>query len=286
MKFGIGPINKGVASPDEMIESARLAESAGIESVWTFEHVVIPVDYESRYPYSADGRMSAAPETNYVDPLIGLAAIAAETSRLRLGTGVNILPQANPLLLAKQAASLDFVSRGRFMLGVGIGWLQEEFAAMGTPFERRGARFDDYLAAMRKVWSGDVVEHDGEFLTWHGFKSYPLPVQSPLPVHIGGNKGKAFERVARYGNGWYSPSGSPTELAGHLAELRATCDRVGRNFDEIEITAMWTMKGGLDGVKRFADIGVHRLTVPVFALWPDDAADRIRQLGDEIVPAV
>jgi probable F420-dependent oxidoreductase len=286
MKFGIAPVNKGVASPDELIATARLAERAGVESVWTFEHVVVPLDYASRYPYNASGRMASEPETNYVDPLLALSAIAAETTTLRLGTGVNILPQANPLLLAKQAASLDFISGGRFMLGVGIGWLKEEFDAMGVPFERRGARFDDYVQAMRKVWSGEVVEHRSEFLDWHGFKSYPLPVQRPLPVHIGGNKGKAFERVARHGDGWYSPSGSVGELTEHIALLRRACDEAGRDFSEIEITAVWAMKGGLDAVRRFAEIGVHRLTVPVMAIWPGEAADRIKQLGDEVIAAL
>jgi len=138
---------------------------------------------------------------------------------------------------------------------------------------------------MRKVWSGDVVEHESEFVSWHNFKSYPVPVQTPLPVHIGGSKGKVFERVARYGNGWYSPSGSVTELTEQLAVLRETCNRVGRDFNEIEITGVWAMKGGAEAVERFADIGVHRLTVPVFALWPDKAADMIKQLGDEIIPA-
>jgi probable F420-dependent oxidoreductase len=286
MKFGIAPINKGVASPDDMIAHAKLAETAGVESVWTFEHVIIPLDYESRYPYNASGRMASEPETNYVDPLLALTAIAAETTTLRLGTGVNILSQANPLLMAKQVASLDFISKGRFMLGAGIGWLQEEFAAMGTPFEKRGARFDDYIQAMRKVWSGEVVEHESEFLSWHNFKSYPVPVQTPLPVHIGGNKGKAFERVARYGNGWYSPSGSVAELSEHLAQLRQACDSVGRDFSEIEITGVWIMRGGLDSIKRLQDIGVHRLTVPIFAIWPDEGADMIRKLGDEIISAL
>jgi probable F420-dependent oxidoreductase len=282
MKFGIAPINKDIASVETMIGHAKLAEQAGIESVWTFEHVIVPLEYDSRYPYNATGRMSSVPETNYVDPLMALSAIARETTTLRLGTGVNILSQANPLLLAKQVASLDFISGGRFMLGAGIGWLREEFAAMGVPFERRGERFDDYIQAMRKVWSGEVVEHRSDFLDWHNFKSYPVPVQTPLPVHIGGNKGKAFERVARYGNGWYSPSGSVTELSEHLALLREACGRVGRNFDEIETTGVWVMKGGADAVKRFADIGVHRLTVPLFAVWPNEAADKIKELGDVI----
>ena len=157
MKFGLIPVNIGIQSMAAMTGLAQLAESVGIESVWTFEHVIVPVNYDSKYPYDKSGKMGVTPETNMVDPLIALTAIAAVTKTLRLGTGVNILSQTNPLYLAKQAASLDMLSNGRLELGLGIGWLQEEFVAMGTPFEKRGARFDDYVAAMRKVWSGEVV---------------------------------------------------------------------------------------------------------------------------------
>lgn len=283
MKFGIMPINKGVASPDRMIANAQLAEAAGIESVWTFEHVIIPVDYESKYPYSRSGRMAAEPETPYFDPLIALTAIAAETKTIRLGTGVNILSQVNPLLMAKQVASLDALSNGRVMLGLGIGWLREEFAAMGAPFERRGARFDDYVAAMRKVWSGDVVEHESDFLSWHGFKSYPKPVQDPLPIHIGGTKGKVFERTAKLGNGWYAPGGSPEKLADQFGSLKAACAEAGRDFRAIEITTMWDLKGGLDSVKKLEDAGAHRLNVPILSMAPDGPDDLIKQLGDEVI---
>jgi alkanesulfonate monooxygenase SsuD/methylene tetrahydromethanopterin reductase-like flavin-dependent oxidoreductase (luciferase family) len=157
MKFGIIPINIGVQSAEQMTGTAQLAEELGFESAWTFEHVIVPLDYESKYPYNASGKMGAPPETNFVDPLIALTAIAASTKTLRLGTGVNILSQTNPLLMAKQVASIDFLSGGRMMLGAGIGWLQEEFNAMGVPFERRGARFDDYVQAMRKVWSRERI---------------------------------------------------------------------------------------------------------------------------------
>ena len=159
MKIGMIPVNIGVSTAEEVVGLARLAEDSGFESVWTFEHVVVPLEYASKYPYDASGKMGASPETPFVDPLIALTAVAAATKTIRLGTGVNILPQANPLFLAKQAASLDALSGGRLLLGLGIGWLREEFDAMGVPFERRGARFDDYVEAMRKVWSGDVVEH-------------------------------------------------------------------------------------------------------------------------------
>ena len=150
MKVGLIPVNLGVAKVEDMVGMAQLAEAGNYESVWTFEHVMVPEDYESKYPYSPSGKMGGAPDTNFVDPLIALTAIAAQTKKLRLGTGVNILSQANPLYLAKQAASLDFISNGRLILGLGIGWLREEFDAMGVPFERRGARFDDYVEAMNK----------------------------------------------------------------------------------------------------------------------------------------
>ena len=154
MKFGLVPVNIGIIAPEQMITVAQTAEDTGFESVWTFEHVIVPLDYQSKYPYAASGKMGVSPETPFVDPLIALTAIAAQTKTIRLATGVNIVAQTNPLLLAKQAASLDFLSGGRFMLGAGIGWLQEEFVAMGVPFERRGARFDDYMVAKKKVLVG------------------------------------------------------------------------------------------------------------------------------------
>jgi probable F420-dependent oxidoreductase len=280
MKLGLVPINIGIDDPARMVALAQAAETAGFESVWTFEHVIVPLDYRSKYPYNESGKMGAAPETPLVDPLIALSAIAAATRTIRLGTGVNILSQTNPLLLAKQAASLDFVSGGRFMLGVGIGWLEEEFVAMGTPFERRGARFDDYVAAMRKVWSGAVVEHQSEFLNWSGFKSYPLPRQNPLPVIIGGNKGKIYERIARLGNGWFVPGVDPDELKRQLAQLRVACEHVGRDVREIEITCMWPGTGGRTALDALAAAGVHRAVVPTMALGADPAA-AIARLGRE-----
>jgi probable F420-dependent oxidoreductase len=282
MKVGLIPVNIGVPSAEAMITVAKTAEAVGFESVWTFEHVIVPVDYKSKYPYNATGKMGAAPETNFIDPLIALTAIAANTKKVRLGTGVNILSQTNPLLLAKQAASLDLVSNGRFMLGVGIGWLQEEFVAMGIPFERRGARFDDYVVAMKKVWSGNVVEHDSEFLNWHGFKSYPVPVQKPhVPVIVGGDKGKIYERIAKVGDGWYVPGGDPAVIAKQLAELKAVCKKLSRNYADIEITTMWQPQMGLDVIKRLAEIGVARVTT--FAVGEANPLDAIKRLGDDVI---
>jgi probable F420-dependent oxidoreductase len=281
MKLGIIPINIGVQSADQLIQLAQQAESLGYESVWTFEHVIVPVEYQSSYPYNDSGKMGAPPETNFVDPLIALAAVAAATKTIRLGTGVNILSQVNPLYMAKQAASLDFMSGGRFMLGVGIGWLKEEFEALGVPFERRGARFDDYVQAMRKVWSGEVVEHDSDFVSWHGFKSYPLPVQNPMPVVMGGVKGKIFERIAKHGNGWYAPAGDPAEMKGHLESLRKACDAIDRDMSEIEITCMWPGMGGKSFLDQLEEVGVHRVVMPM-AGGPD-VAETLSSIAEEVI---
>ena len=287
MKIGLIPVNVGVPNAQALVGMAKLAEEIGFESVWTFEHAIVPNDYQSRYPYSADGKMGVTPETNFVDPLVALAAIAAQTTTLRLGTGVNILSQANPLYVAKQAASLDFVSNGRFELGVGIGWLREEFQAAGTPFERRGARFDDYVQAMRKVWSGETVEHESEFLSWTGFKSHPTPVQKPFPVVIGGTKGKAFERTARYGNGWFAPSPSLDHLAPLMKKLDDACAEVGRDRSEIEVTTMWSPDpADLSDVDRYAELGVGRLVVPLFALGKGNPVENLKAFAGNVLAKV
>jgi probable F420-dependent oxidoreductase len=286
VKFALIPVNIGVSDADTLVRVAQKAEQVGVESVWTFEHVIVPLDYESRYPYNPSGKMNIPPETNFVDPLLALALIAANTEELRLGTGVNILSQASPLYVAKQAASLDLISNGRFMLGVGIGWLREEFDAVGVPFERRGARFDDYLEGMRKVWSGDVVEHQSDFVSWSGFKSYPLPVQKPFPVHIGGSKGKVFERIARFGDGWFAPAAGIDQLAELMKPLEQACAAVDRDVSGIEISSMWVPPmEGPEVIPRYEDLGVDRLIVPVQALGVQDPVAAAEKLGETIARA-
>lgn len=283
MKFGLVPVNVGLKSVEEMVGLAQYIESIGFESAWTFEHAMVPVNYSSKYPYSKDGKMGGEPTNNFIDPLIALAAIATSTKTLRLATGVNIVAQANPLLLAKQAASLDLISNGRFMLGAGIGWLEEEFVAMGVPFERRGARFDDYMQAIRKVWSGEVVEHQSDFINWSGFQSYPVPIQKPgVPIIIGGAKGKVYERIAKYGDGWFAPTNDAKTLAPMLEPLKAACSEHNRDYNSVELSSMWDTRGGLDAIKAFEDIGVSRVIVPLFVLGKDPMQG-LAKLGDEII---
>ena len=254
-----------------MVGVVQHAEAAGIESVWTFEHVVVPADYESKYPYDSSGKMPAKPETWFIDPLISLAYVAAATKTIRLGTGVNIFPQANPMLFAKQTASLDALSGGRLTLGLGIGWLAEEYEAMGTPFGRRGARFDDYLEAVKKVWSGEVVDHESEFLSWHGFKSYPIPAQKPHPpILIGGTTTKTLQRVVTAADGWYAPSDSQQELTEKVGELKEMAAREGRSFDSIDITTNWRIAKRPDALPQLEDLGVTRAVALLGATGESD----------------
>ncbi len=272
MNIGIVSINVGGPSTAEnMVEVVQHAEAAGIESVWTFEHVVVPMDYESTYPYARSGKMGIAPEAWFLDPLISLAHVAAATRTIRLGTGVNILPQANPLLFAKQTASLDALSGGRLTLGLGIGWLAEEYEAMGTSFKRRGARFDDYLEAVKKVWSGEVVEHESEFLSWHGFKSHPTPAQKPHPpILIGGTSTNTLRRVVSAADGWYAPSDSQQELSDKITLLKRMAAEAGRPFDSIDITTNWRIAKKPDALPELEDLGIKRAVVLLSATGESD----------------
>lgn len=279
--IGIVPINVGPhALIDHAVDIARRAEAAGIESVWTFEHVCVPLDYESRYPYHKSGKMPITTDTLFLDPLITLSHIAAATTTLKLGTGVNILPQTNPLLFAKQTATLDQLSGGRLLLGLGVGWLKEEFAAMGVPFERRGARFRDYVRAIRKVWTGQPVEHHSDFLDWDGFVSLPAAKQQPgPPILVGGSTDPALKRVAAVGDGFYAPNARTTDLADMLDRLKGFCEAAGRDYAELKITATWMPALEPDALPKFAEMGVERVIVPLHGTGCADWSSAIDKLA-------
>lgn len=281
MKIGIIPINVGIDDPAHIVALAKHAEDVGLESVFTFEHVVVPVDYASKYPYHSSGKMGAAPETVFADPLVTLSHIAAVTTKLALGTGINIVPQTNPLLLAKQVATLDWLSSGRFLFGVGVGWLREEFEAMGVPFERRGARFDDALVAMKKIWTGEEVTHESEFLSLRGFKSHPTPARRPHPpILVGGTTDAALRRVARHGDGYIAPNNGVEALRGLLERLRRFAEEEGRDPASLEITGMWTYVKEPDRLADYEALGVSRLLVPLAALGTPDPFEGISKLAE------
>lgn len=286
MKFGIVPINLGeFIDPLVVIPFVQKAERLGYESVWTAEHVIIPKRYDSVYPYNPSGKVPFQPDAAIIDPLVALTFIAAATTRLRLGTGVNILPQTNPLYLAKWASSIDHLSQGRLMLGLGIGWLQEEFAAIGVPFARRGKRSDEYLAALKSVWSGQEVDFQGEFVRWQGFQMRPAPAQAGgVPLVIGGVSAPAIRRTVRYGNGWYVIGKDLDEYRTHMRALDDECRRQGRNRAELEITAYWDYyRQGADSLSAYQELGVDRLLINVRALRHDSADAALERFADEVI---
>jgi probable F420-dependent oxidoreductase len=261
MKFGVIFANAGpAAAPEHAVGLAKAAEDAGFESLWTVEHVVVPAGYESQYPYSADGRMPGPEETPIPDPLIWLTYVAAVTTRIRLATGILILPQRNPVVLAKEVATLDALSGGRVTLGVGVGWLKEEFDIIGVPFEERGARTDDYVAALRALWEQPTADYKGRFASFEGAQVHPKPVQSQIPIVVGGHSEAAARRAGRIGDGFF-PGRGDLETLGHLLEvMRKAAVDAGRDPDAIEVTAGGAIDA--DGIKRYADLGVARMVVP------------------------
>lgn len=280
MKFGLIFANVGpFGQPDGLTHLARTAESVGFESLWTVEHVVIPKGYASKYPYSRDGKLPGGESAPIPDPFVWLAYAAAVTTKIRLATGIVILPQRHPLYVAKEAATLDVLSRGRAILGVGIGWLKEEFDAIGVPFESRAARTEESIEALRSLWRAGESEHRGTHYAWPSVASNPKPVQPRIPIVIGGHTKSAARRAARVGDGFF-PARSDT-LAECMAELSAECARIGRDPAEIEITTGCPPK--LDEVKRLEDLGVRRITFPPPGFAPDDVKAGLEKLGSEIL---
>lgn len=260
MKLGISFANSGKFSRRELFaELARDCEDLGFESIWTVEHVVIPQPHMP-YPGSKDGQMPGGDEVPIPDPLIPLAYAAAITSRLKLSTGVIILPQRHPLYLAKQLATLDVLSNGRMMVGIGSGWMKEEFDSLQIPFNVRGARTDESIQAMRALWSEQVANFNGKHFQFRGVKSYPKPVQkNGIPIHIGGHSLAAARRAGRYGDGFFPTLTNPAKLSELFAIAREEARKTGRKPDTIEFSAMAAPKA--EAIKPLRDIGVTRIII-------------------------
>lgn len=269
MKFGIIFANVGPwGLPDHAIAMAEAAEEFGIESLWTVEHVVVPKGYESAYPYSPSGRMPGPEDSPIPDPLIWLTFMAAHTQTVRLCTGVLILPQRNPLVLAKEVATLDQLSKGRVSLGIGVGWLAEEFAALGIPFAERAARTDEAIDALRAAWTQNPATHHGQFHNFSDVHVFPAPAQpGGVPIVVGGHTPAAARRAGRLGDGFFPAQSEFGELPGLLEIMRKSAADAGRDGDAVEITAGGAMD--VDSVKKYEDLGVSRLVIPPLAFDVD-----------------
>jgi probable F420-dependent oxidoreductase len=225
------------AHPRTLRTIAEHAERLGFGTLWAPQHVVLFDRYtESKYPYSQDGAFAVPSTTDWMDPFVALTYAAACTSRIRLATGICLVPEHNPLVLAKVIASLDYVSGGRFALGVGIGWSAEEFKALGIPFERRAQRTREYIAVMRKLWGEESTTFHGEFVNVDAARSFPKPVQGgQVPIIFGGESAPALKRVAEYGTGWFGFNLTPEVATAKVEQLKGLMGERGRALGEVEI---------------------------------------------------
>jgi probable F420-dependent oxidoreductase len=269
---------------------ARLAEAAGFDSVLAVDHVVYPDNYTSTYPYAASGRLPVGRSGAFPDPLIWIAYAAAVTTRLRFMTGVIILPQREPLLLAKQVATLDHMSSGRFELGIGVGWLKEEFDALGVPFARRGKRADEYVAAMRALWAQDGASFCGEFVNFQEVSCNPKPFGGSVPIIVGGHSEAAARRAGRLGDGFFPSIGSTVDTTHLFDVARRAAAAAGRDPGTLEM--MWgcpdalpsSGKDPLVAVEERRARGISRIVLPVGAFMPS-LEESLSRFGESVIRA-
>ena len=283
MKFGIAFANTvSFTSGEGAALIGRSAEAAGFESIWTVEHIVYPEGYESTYPYAPDGKMPGSGDSPIPDPLVWLAFVAANTSTLKLATGISLLPERHPVTYAKEVATLDSMSRGRVILGIGIGWLKEEFAALDIPWEGRTRRTEEYADVMRKLWASDDVSYDGEFIEFAHMSSNPKPTDGSVPIHIGGHSRAAAERAGRMGDGFFPAKGDIAELFEIARQTAADNDR---DPEAIEMTSSHPGIFGDDvgaAVEEAASWGMNRMVIPSF-MYLGDTEEKLAAFGESVI---
>lgn len=280
------PSSQPGANAGDILETARRAEELGFDSVWFFDHLFTPSDLDSRYPYSRDGSYALSADDPFFDPLGLFGVLAGATERINLASGVLIPAYRHPIVLGKALATIENLAPGRVVLGVGTGWMREEFDALGVHFERRGARLDEYIEALRTIWSGEQASFDGEFYSWPKAGFLPAPT-APIPIIVGGHSDAAVRRAARLGDGWAGVTGKGQgagldALAARISYLHEQLDRFDRGPDGFHISyqsALWfsdqpnpklPFTGPADeiasSIKRAADLGVTM--IDLFVLGP------------------
>ena len=268
MQYGFTLPGRGpFATPDALSTIARHGEALGYSSLHTGDHIVVPRSIDSTYPYTEGGEFPGADSGAYMEQLTVLTFLAGQTQAIRLATSVIIVPHRNPLVAAKALATLDVLSKGRVIVGVGVGWMQEEFEALGLPpFKARGAVTDEYLRAFKELWTSDDPTFAGEYCRFSNISFLPKPVQKPHPpIWVGGESGRALRRTAQLGDGWYPiasnpafPMGTPQQLQAGLDRLAAYAEAAGRARSEIEIiyrTHAFELQPGMSASERTPFVG-------------------------------
>jgi probable F420-dependent oxidoreductase len=287
MKFGVIPpyARAPVEDGEFAIAFAQMAEEYGFESVWVVEHVIMAAEYKSVYPYDPSGRSPFTADVVQPDPLVWLSYVAAATKRIRLGTSVLVLPQRNPLILAKELATLDRLSGGRLELGVGMGWVREEAEAVGTDFDNRGRRADEYIEVMRTLWREPIASFRGKFIAFDKVVSRPKPVQpGGVPIIIGGHSKAAARRAGRLGDGFYPLGVHGEELASLRALMAETARAHGRDPAAIAITCGG--RADLATAQAYADLGIHRLVVSAPKSDLNDLRSWCEQFSNDVIKRV
>ncbi|MBO6701588.1 MAG: LLM class F420-dependent oxidoreductase [Pseudomonadales bacterium] len=275
MKIGCQMAFNEYTSPAYIAEAAQHVEELGFYGFWVPEHVLFFPEYESKYPYTDDGRIAGDPRS-LLDPFSALTFVAAHTSKIKLATGICLVPQRNPVYTAKVVADLDYLSGGRFELGVGIGWLKEEFDALGVPWEDRAGRTLECLGVMKSLWCDEVSSFEGRYFSIKAAYQNPKPVQQPHPpIIFGGESDAALRRVATVGQGWYGFNLTPDTMEERLSYLNDELDKAGRSIDDILIyVSPHPSVRNLADMQRFEALGVEQLIVGVMAAKMDSLKER------------
>jgi probable F420-dependent oxidoreductase len=282
VKVGVFAIGAGATAEPETIKGiATTSERLGFATVWAPEHIVFIDDYASRYPYAPAGKAPVRTDVPLLNPFIALAWAAACTSRIRLGTGIALVPEYHPLLLGKIVASVDYLSGGRMLLGIGIGWLEEEFNALGIPWARRAARTREYVEVMKRLWREERSDFSGEFVNFQKVRSFPKPVRGGrIPIIVGGQTEAALKRTAAYGDGWFGFNLTPDETAATVKRLGELMALNGRKLSELElIVAPPAGPIAADDLKRYGDAGVHEI-VPLVTFGASDRPAMLKALEE------
>jgi probable F420-dependent oxidoreductase len=287
MHIGVyAPFVSSYNTPAFTIQAAQAAERHGFHSIWAPEHVLLFDEYNSKYPYTEDGRLRIGPDGGVLEPLNLLSFMAGATSTIRLGTGICLVPQRNPVYTAKEVATVDYLSGGRVDFGVGIGWLAEEFEALGVPWEHRAQRTRDYIKVMLSLWTDSVSTFSSKFYELPPSKQFPKPVQKPHPpVHFGGESDAALRRVADIGQGWFGYNLSPEETTERLGYLSERLAQRNRTLADVTISIAPNRRLEPGALEAYHAVGVAQLIVPARGRTAEEFLDSLAEMGDGLVKA-